>query len=99
MTPENLRAIRAIHARIVPAMIAGKGWEEAYRQDVGALLAALDEQAADLAALRIEHEAHAALLTLARRDRDKARAFLTSDGYRSCTSAACNCGGWHKATP
>ena len=54
---------------------------------------------ADLAALRIEHEAHAALLTLARRDRDEARAFLTSEGYRSCTSAACNCGGWHKATP
>jgi hypothetical protein len=91
MTPENLRAIRAIHARIVPAMIAGKGWEEAYRQDVGALLAALDEQAAELAALRIEHEAHAALLSIARRD--------AREGYRPCSSSACNCGGWHKATP
>ena len=70
MTTENLRAIRAIHARIKPAAVPGKGWEEAYRQDVGALLAELD----DLAGLRIEHEAHAALLSLARRDRDEARA-------------------------
>jgi len=73
MTTENLRAIRAIHARIVPAMISGKGWEEAYRQDVGALLAALDAARADLAALRIEHEAHAALLTATRADRDEAQ--------------------------
>jgi len=62
MTTENLRAIRAIHARIKPAAVPGKGWEEAYRQDVGALLAELD----DLAALRIEREAHAAALQAAR---------------------------------
>jgi hypothetical protein len=60
----------------------------------------------DLAALRIEHEAHAALLSLARRDRDEARAerdearvFIAREGYQPCTSAACNCGAWHKATP
>jgi len=70
--------------------------EPAIIGDLASTVVALD---ADLAALRIEGDAHAALLSSARRDRDKARAFLTSDGYRSCTSAACNCGGWHKATP
>ncbi len=39
--------------------------------DLAATVVALE---ADLAALRIEHEAHAVLLSLARRDRDEARA-------------------------
>lgn len=85
------------------------------------------EARGQLAALRIEHAAHAALVgvqaariavlekeqrrdladverfrTMARGymdERDEARDFLAREGYVPCTSAACNCGAWHRATP
>ena len=47
-TQENLTAIRAIHGRIKPSGPGG-GWQEAYRQDVGLLLAERDRLAAVLA--------------------------------------------------
>lgn len=50
MTPANLDAIRAVHARIPPAGNLPGGWMEAYRQDVGALLSEVSRLRALLAA-------------------------------------------------
>lgn len=45
----------------------------AVEEEIGRLRRQRDEALADLAALRLEHEAHKILLTCARRDRDEAR--------------------------
>lgn len=73
---KDIAAIEAVHARIPAAGYLPGGWMEAYRQDVGALLARVDELEADLAALRHEHEAQAALLLVTRHDLDLLRAML-----------------------
>lgn len=44
MTPADINAIRTVHARL--AAQGEQGWAEAYRQDVGKLLAHIDALAA-----------------------------------------------------
>lgn len=45
--PADLTAIRAIHARIPPPGNLPGGWMRAYQQDVGTLLARVDELEAE----------------------------------------------------
>lgn len=55
--PADLTAIRAIHARIPPPGNLPGGWMRAYQQDVGTLLARVDELEAEVAGLHVERAA------------------------------------------
>ena len=74
--------------------------------DAGTIWCVRDDRGVRLALLGVNDGADARLLAAApdlaatvvalSEERDRLRATLYREGYTPCSSAACNCGGWHR---